>query len=144
MPICSKCFQAKLIDDFSWRNKKNNTRQSICRNCRSLLDKESSQKDRIKYLARKRADKLRVLERNQTFILEYLTTHSCVDCGENDPLYLEFDHLRDKAYSVSSLIGWGSLETLVSEISKCEVRCVKCHRRKTAHQYKWYKIRNVG
>lgn len=75
-------------------------------------------KNRSKYLVRKRADKLRVLARNQEFILEYFATHPCVDCEESDPLYLEFDHLHNKTYSVSSLIGWGALETLKNEISK--------------------------
>lgn len=69
-------------------------------------------------------------------LYDYLEHHPCVDCGENDPVVLEFDHVRGvKSYNVTSL-GWRlcSWDTLMREIAKCEVRCANCHRRQTAER----------
>lgn len=77
--------------------------------------------------------------RNLQFVVDYLKQHPCVDCGETDPIVLEFDHLRNKRKEVSRLINdCVSIEILVEEIEKCEVRCANCHRRKTAKQFNWY------
>lgn len=71
--------------------------------------------------------------RNKKYVLEYLSTHPCVDCQEPDPIVLEFDHVRgekDMAVSVGIFAGW-SLARLANEIAKCDVRCANCHRKKT-------------
>jgi hypothetical protein len=48
--------------------------------------------------------------------------------------------MSDKKMAISD-IGYHnpSLENLKLEIEKCEVRCVKCHRLKTADQLGWHK-----
>lgn len=53
----------------------------------------------------------------------------CVDCGKSDIRVLEFDHVRgDKVDSITSMVRRGlSVEVLVEEIAKCEVRCANCH-----------------
>lgn len=76
---------------------------------------------------------------NGIFIWNYLLNHSCVDCGEADPVVLEFDHIRDKTYSISRLRGSGpNKQKLLEEMAKCEVRCANCHKRKTAKQFNFY------
>lgn len=57
-----------------------------------------------------------------------------MDCGEADPIVLDFDHVRgEKLDNVASLItGAGKFSRLMTEIEKCDVRCANCHRRKTA------------
>lgn len=68
-------------------------------------------------------------------VLHYLESHPCLDCGESDPIVLEFDHRdnTDKVRAVAQLVtencGW---EKISAEIDKCDVRCANCHRRKTA------------
>lgn len=71
--------------------------------------------------------------RNKKFIAEYLDKHPCVDCGEKDPVVLDFDHVRGKKVkNVADAVnhGW-SLKRIKDEIAKCEVRCANCHRRAT-------------
>lgn len=86
--------------------------------------------------------------RNQRKILSelvqsYLNLHPCVDCGETDVIVLEFDHVRgEKRLDVSRMVNSAvSVSTINTEISKCEVRCANCHRRKT---YKQRKLKERG
>ena len=69
-------------------------------------------------------------ERNRKFVIEYLKTHPCVDCGNSDIRVLEFDHvIGTKEENISHTVrnAW-SLKRLMLEIDKCEVRCCNCHR----------------
>jgi hypothetical protein len=68
------------------------------------------------------------------FIVAYLREHPCADCGEADPLVLEFDHLRDKKFSIASVWRDHKWETVLDEMAKCEVVCANCHRRRTARR----------
>lgn len=73
-------------------------------------------------------------KRNKSFIAEYLKLHPCIDCGNNNIIVLDFDHLdasikiTEVSYMVNS--GW-SLENIIKEIAKCEVVCSNCHRIRT-------------
>jgi hypothetical protein len=70
----------------------------------------------------------------RSFIVEYLSSHYCVDCGEDDPVVLEFDH-RDRSKKLFNIGDASkkrySLARVEEEIQKCDVRCANCHRRKT-------------
>lgn len=72
-------------------------------------------------------------DRGRRFILDYLLEHPCVDCGEPDPVCLDFHHLRDKMQMVSQMKGH-TLEKLKDEMDKCEVVCANCHRRRHVDQ----------
>ena len=61
-------------------------------------------------------------------------THPCVDCGETDPVVLEFDHLRDKRFAIRLSAHGRNWQTILDEIEKCEVVCANCHRRRTARR----------
>lgn len=76
-------------------------------------------------------------------VVEYLSEHPCVDCGEGDPVVLHFDH-RDAAEKVVNVAdalsrGWSWLR-MQTEIEKCDVRCANCHQRRTAKQFGWHKL----
>jgi hypothetical protein len=75
------------------------------------------------------------------YIWNYLSKHVCIDCGESDPLVLEFDHIGNKIMPVSEIAHNNSLVQVKNEILKCEVRCANCHRRKTAVQFGWFKTK---
>lgn len=115
---CRICLEMKNINEF-YCNKGCGTHRNECKDC-------------IKVSNRTRYDS------NRQFIIDYLKTHPCVDCGEPDTIVLEFDHLGAKLANVSKLMQSRSLEIIVAEIKKCEVRCANCHRRKTAKQLGWY------
>jgi 5-methylcytosine-specific restriction endonuclease McrA len=72
-------------------------------------------------------------ERNVLFAIDVLRASGCVDCGELDVCVLEFDHVGAKTASVMRLARQEvGLARLSAEIQRCEVRCVNCHRRRTA------------
>lgn len=78
-------------------------------------------------------------------VWDFLKEHPCVDCGETDPVVLEFDHVRDKIQVISKLMKNGNcIETINKEIEKCEVRCANCHIRKTTKQFNWWKNERVN
>jgi hypothetical protein len=73
--------------------------------------------------------------RNQRFILDYLRDAPCVDCGESDPVVLDFDHVGRKRAGVVQLADQEhSIASLEAEIAECAVRCANCHRRRTIIQ----------
>ena len=58
-----------------------------------------------KYREKQRRYNLAARERNRKFVLEYLCNHPCVDCGEPDPIVLEFDHVRGtKSAEISAMV----------------------------------------
>ena len=93
------------------------------------------------YIDRSRiANDRRRLEQRK-MVWDYLTHHPCVECGESDPIVLEFDHQvpADKHLAISNLVNRaGSIKKLMAEIEKCHVLCANCHRRKTAKQFGYY------
>ena len=138
MKICSAC---KLLrDDFYPNVNRADGLQTYC----ILCSKERS-KQRYKKFSKeqKREMKDRAHQKtiiNKQFLWDFLKEHPCVDCGEANPIVLDFDHLRDKDNCLSILAGQGlGLERIKKEIEKCEVRCANCHRIKTAIQFNWYK-----
>jgi hypothetical protein len=71
--------------------------------------------------------------RAKQHVLHYLQGHACTDCGESDPVVLEFDHVRGKHANVGKLAQDGVKPArLDEEIALCDVVCVCCHRRRTA------------
>jgi hypothetical protein len=73
------------------------------------------------------------LERT-TYLIEYFRTHPCTDCGERDPVVLEFDHLSGKLFAIGQALPYRSWQSILDEIAKCEVVCANCHRRRTARR----------
>ncbi|MBU6500493.1 MAG: hypothetical protein KGI72_01535 [Patescibacteria group bacterium] len=67
-------------------------------------------------------------------LFSFLSTKKCIDCGEKDPIVLEFDHRdqKNKFKIVGKMLsGHYSWESIEREINKCDIRCANCHRRKT-------------
>ena len=72
---------------------------------------------------------------------EYLSDKCCIDCGEKDPIVLDFDHRdpKEKTRNVSKFLsGHNSWKSILKEIDKCDIRCSNCHRRKSHKQFKYF------
>ena len=54
----------------------------------------------------------------------------CVDCGESNPLVLQFDH-RDPTTKTSIVNRFHALDRKREEAYKCDIRCANCHQLKT-------------
>jgi hypothetical protein len=135
MKRCSKCSAEKPLADFNRYSRAKDGRQPYCRVC--AKDYFTARREEIVPMiqARKRDRK----DQLTRYVRAYLLEHPCVDCGEADPVVLEFDHVRGtKLAHVSRLVkGAASLARLQAEIAKCDVRCANCHRRRTAGSLGW-------
>lgn len=140
--LCTKCKQLLPIECFGLKKTGTDKRQYQCRDCFARYNRNryltNPAKTKEKFSAFSKAVRLA----NKTKLFEYLSCHPCVDCGEADPVVLEFDHLKDKVDSVSNLIRGGMpWHKIEAEIVKCEVRCSNCHKRKTAKLQNWLKLK---
>ena len=134
------CKEFKHLDEFAYSNRILKSRQKHCRACMSDFNKASYNKRKTEYRQNIYDNREKRRLDNRQFVWDYLSTHPCVDCGERDPRLLEFDHVRgNKKENISQLAtGRYSIETIQKEISKCEVRCANCHRRKTHEERGWF------
>ncbi len=138
---CTGCGVERPIDEFPVKNVKTGRRGTRCRACRSAYGKLHYHKNRDSYCARIRAPRHEQREPYWAWVMNYLKTHPCVDCGEIDRVVLQFDHRdgTDKVDAVGTMLNRASWSTLLNEIAKCDVRCANCHRLRTAEQFGWAK-----
>jgi hypothetical protein len=129
-----RCGEVKSVDQFSWRRKAKGRRDSFCRPCRSAYGKEHYAANRQRYIDQARVVRQRLALERTRYLIDYSAAHPCVDCGERDPVVLEFDHLRDKRFSIGTRIHDRNWQSILEEIEKCEVVCANCHRRRTARR----------
>jgi hypothetical protein len=140
MKRCYVCKELKSEEGFPLRSQKTGRRHNRCKICQQKYSKAHYKKNSRAHNKRRYTNNKQYRERNRQFVIEYLRCHPCVDCGESDPVVLEFDHLRDKRMAVSKMVSDGfSIHAIEQEIEKCEVRCANCHRRKTARNRSWLK-----
>ena len=133
---CSKCGTEKLDNEFNWRHKAKGIRQSCCKACSRSYCKSHYSRNKTTYLDRNKRAKIE----NRKKILTILSSKECIDCGEKDHILLDFDHVKGvKRASIASMLSEGrSWNVIEKELLKCVVRCVRCHRIKTAKQFGWY------
>lgn len=139
---CSICGLIKPAARFSFADSSRGLLNSNCRECHAAYRRAHYLAHKADYVRRAIAQVRRRREENRREIRAYLATHPCVDCGNANILVLEFDH-RDPALKLTE-IGRMMVSTrwprVRAEIEKCDVRCVNCHRRKSAGQFKWAKF----
>lgn len=138
---CRSCGKKRPLRHFNFKSRAKGTRASACRDCHSKYSRTHYKENRSAY--RRRARRWNDNHRSEIRgkVLEYLFAHPCVDCGEENPVVLTFDHvIGDKEDEISNMIrygkGWNCIE---AEIEKCEVRCANCHMTKTSKERGWWK-----
>jgi len=141
--LCPRCGQTLELAAFNFKHRATGRRQPYCRACSRLYIREHYERNKPYYIEkavrRNRIQRRELMDR----VLEYLLAHPCVDCGESDPVVLDFDHLdrSTKRWNIAARIGYGlGWRTIQAEIAKCVVRCANCHRRRTARQFGWYRL----
>ena len=132
---CTKCKETKKLSKFHRLSKSKDGRQPWCKVCatksRGEYYKRNSNKEKKYDKDRSKALKAKVLN--------YLRSHPCSSCKEEDPIVLEFHHLKEKDKCISNMVCRGfSWQRILTEISKCTVLCANCHRRITAIEQNWY------
>lgn len=137
-PRCNVDYPDPPEKYFHKKSSSNDGFQLYCKNCISEFHKDHYKKHKSDYYKRSLKNNSRYRLRNLQYTVDYLKQHPCIDCGETDPMALEFDHRSDKDYNISNMYT-RSIENIKKEIAKCDVRCANCHKRKTAKQLGYYK-----
>lgn len=143
MKKCTLCKAVKPLDDFHWKNKSKGVKNSQCKTCKINYAKTHYKINKEKYVASAVRCNKRNKDEVRLFLVEYLKAHPCVDCGENDIIVLEADHIdpKTKLFNIGEAIRKSySVKKVKQELDKCEIRCANCHRRKTARQFGNYKL----
>src|SRR5918994_1473435 len=134
MRRCGRCDEFKPVSAFAWRRRARGQFDNYCRPCRAAYKQEHYSANRQRYIDSAQARKRVVALARAAFLIEFFRTHPCVDCGESDPLVLEFDQRRDKSFDIARGLRDRSWADLLPEMAKCDVICANCHRRRTAVQ----------
>ena len=140
MKTCSKCGEEKPFSLFAKQSRAKDGRHPWCRDCFRAYERERYRGNGKGSSSNKLAAKYAHQDVIRKLIWDYLLEHPCIDCGQADPRVLEFDH-RDnvvKVAIISKMLDFTE-EKVLSEISKCDVRCANCHRLRTVEQLSWWK-----
>jgi len=118
MTLCMRCYDLKPSDAFM--TDITQVEGVCCTSCREYVF------DRLDGLA----DHLLALKTQKG---------PCVDCGEKDVKILEFDHI-DRNNKICLVSACSTIEAMDLEASKCEMRCVICHIRRTKLQLRYKQV----
>jgi hypothetical protein len=125
---CSVCGSSE--NEFAYRYENGQKRlRGTCKFCRGEIIRRSLRRPAYRQRLTSRRNERRL--EKAAFLYDYLASHQCIECGESDPLVLQFHHLRDKLFGLGSEIREQSLDAIKAEIEKCVVVCGNCHMRKT-------------
>lgn len=131
MKKCCNCKTSKELSEFGKWSKSKDGLQSRCKECQRLYNRElyaSSSKRRTKIREVDSKNKLLIKEK----VDDYKSRLGCAECGESNPIVLDFDHLEGKSFNISLAVNKGySWPRISKEIEKCDVVCANHHRIRT-------------
>jgi len=131
------------MSEFGWKDRLRGKRHAVCKECTAKRSSKWYYQNQDRQKENVKQNNQQYRQNARDYIWEYLSAHPCTQCGETDPVALEFHHVRgEKTIEVSRLIGRGaSLDVIKAEIQKCDVLCASCHRKLTAKELGWYRGR---
>lgn len=142
MKQCITCQEQLDVNLFGKNKATKDGLNKKCKECYKAYQREWYKNNKEIHSARTaRCGKEQAI-RIRKFMYDYKSKNPCVDCGETNPVVLDFDHKEqsNKSFGLSKACAKKiSMDKLKLEISKCDVRCANCHRIKTAKQLGWYK-----
>jgi hypothetical protein len=134
MRRCGRCGELKPVEDFAWRRKQKGQRHNYCRPCHAEYHREHYLANKERYVQQAHARKEALYLERTKYLIEFFSDHPCVDCGERDPVVLEFDHLGDKEFDIGHALPYRGWQSILDEIAKCDVVCRNCHRRRESRR----------
>ena len=118
---CSRCGETKPAREFHKNKRQSRGRSYWCKSCASCHAAAASKERKSEHMAMRKA------------AYWNLKRSPCADCGQRfHPVCMDFDHRPDeeKLGGISVMV-YGCLERLVTELAKCDLVCSNCHRMRT-------------
>lgn len=134
------CSRGKHNVDQTLFNKRAKAKDGLSAWCKPCM----ADYERVRYQngdrERKTRNRKNTQQRARDYIWSVLTSSKCVDCENDDPLVLEFDHKDDsgKEYDIAEMHCL-SVTRIKKEIEKCDVRCANCHKKRTSLQFGFWR-----
>lgn len=126
MKKCCHCKLEKPLEKFSKHPSHHDGLSSVCKDCKNDYNKKHYQTYKQHYLDKSKKQRLKI----QEWFKDYKSKLKCARCPENHPATLDFHHTEDKEFNISNMSGRKhSINSILKEISKCEVLCANCHRK---------------
>lgn len=139
---CRDCGDTKPISEFHIKIRRTGDQYIYpnCKPCHRAVVRRHYVENKATYILKAKLRNKAIVNENRMKIKAYLLDHPCVDCGERETLFLQFDHVRGtKIMAVSEMVKRQfSWKTIEAEIAKCDVRCAHCHIRRTAISRGWW------
>lgn len=124
------------VNKFGWKQiqKEISKCELVCSNCHKnrTFNKKSKQKTCHRTSTRPQ----RVAEREyRQKCKDYIQKAKSIPCTDCDIQYsywvMQFDHMRNKKYTIANIYLHVGLPTIRKEIEKCEIVCANCHAKRT-------------
>jgi hypothetical protein len=101
MKRCCRCREEKPLTEFNRARSQADGHQAHCRACAAAYYQGIREHALPRIKEAKRLQRMRM----ERYVWDYLTLHPCIDCGESDPIVLEFDHVTGKKVaSISRMV----------------------------------------
>ena len=99
MKQCCKCKKNKELSEFGRMKKSSDGLHYRCKDCKREYDSKyyRTKEGRKEQITKNRSVQKEIIK---DYLIVHLISNPCVDCGESDPFFLEFDHTKDKNYLI--------------------------------------------
>jgi hypothetical protein len=144
--VCSRCGKEKPLSSFKPNVSRPDGVQGWCSKCDSHYHKEYYKKNKARWKSKYRKSRKEARVRNREYVYSVLSNARCADCGTTDVRILEFDHVNGKKIdNISAMVSnAAAVDTIASEIDKCDIVCANCHRIRTLERQGSYRLEMGG